>query len=56
MPDPEAPRDLGGIEGVERLTELVEDVVGDIDHVVDGTEPDGLEFGLKPRGAFLDFG
>jgi hypothetical protein len=43
-----------GVEGVERLAELVEDVVGDVDDVVDGAETDGFETLFEPCGGILD--
>ena len=45
---------LGCVEAVEGLAEGVYDVVGDVDHVVDGAQADGAEFVLEPLGAFAD--
>ena len=47
--------DFGRVEGVERLPDLVEDVVGDIDDVVDGAQADGFELFRKPVGTRGDF-
>lgn len=48
------PLDLIGIESVERLSETEEDVVGDVDNVVDGVEPDGFERLLEPFGGLFN--
>ena len=39
-----------GVEGMERLTDLHKDKVGDVDDVVDGAKADGAEFVLEPVG------
>ena len=46
--------DLVVVEGVERLTHLVQDEVGDVHHVVDGAQTDGSECVLQPFGRLLD--
>jgi hypothetical protein len=48
------PLEFGGIEGVERLAGLEEDVVGDVDHVVDRAVAGGGNRLLQPRGAGAD--
>ena len=46
--------DFVGVEGVERLTDAEEDVVGDVDDVVYGVEADGFKGFLEPLRRILD--
>ena len=45
--------DLGRIEGVQGLSELEQDEVGNIHHVVDGTQTDGQQLLLQPLRRFF---
>ena len=51
-----AAADLAGVEGVERLAQLEEHEIGDIDHVVDRAQPDAHQTLLEPfrRRGYLD--
>ena len=46
--DDPAPVQPVAVEGVQRVAELHHDQVGDVDHVVDGTHPDGIQPLDKP--------
>ena len=47
----QGPLNLGRIKGMERLRRLEHHEVGDIDDIVDGSQPNGLQTLSEPLGA-----